>query len=267
MKESKPIFYRSEQQAQHLIVAELRPIDHVVGAHWHNFFELELVVSGEGEQHLNHARYALTRGAVTLLRFTDYHQIDPKENLMILNISFEEALLSQQILTRLYGAKDLFFTLSPADFEVLELIGRLMVLEYQTPRPSLSYLQNLLQNLLLKLLGQNDGSYEDTKAELLPSVIRYLRENYAKNPSLTETARHFGYNPEYFSAMFHQKTGIKYSDYLLNLKLNHARFLLLHTEEQIEYIGCQCGFFSYAAFRRAFHQKYGISPRTLRKQG
>ncbi len=264
--QKKPIFYRNQHQESRQISAGIHNLSRISPMHWHNFLELEIVVEGSGEQILNGKRKPLYRGIVSLLRLTDYHQIEPEENLKILNISFDEKLISKDILVKICNTKSMHFDkLGDSGFNVLEKLGDLVVLECKSDKVNLNYVRSLLDSIFIKLLDFNVTENESVDINSMQFVLQYLRSHFRDNPSLTEIAEVSGYNPEYLSVLFHKEIGIKFSNYLLNLKLNYAKSLLLNTDSNIEYISYQCGFGSYAAFRRAFLREYGLTPSNFRK--
>ncbi len=265
MKKPKPFLYRNPRQESHRIHAAFHNVRRVIPDHWHNFLELEIVVDGEGEQIFKNARQPLHRGVILLTTPAEYHRLEPKDQLKILNISFDEKLISKAALLRIFTAKNLFFDkLSPEEFDVLERLGQLLVLESQSAAPNLAYVQSLLSGIFIKLHFEppTDRERRPTPIQL---AVQYLRAHFEEDPSLTELAAVVGYNSEYLSALFRKEVGLTYSEYLANLKLSHAKTLLLNTDHNLEYIGMQCGFGSYSSFLRTFRQKYNASPGEYRK--
>ncbi len=265
MRQQKPMLIHNPKQKSYRISAMVHNVDHVVRIHWHNFLELEMVISGEGEQIWGSRRQSLRRGVISLINLTHYHSIIPKGDMTVLNISFDEELIPREVLVRISSAKRLFFdSLTEDEFEALETLGNLMVKECQRDKINIPYIQSLFRCIFIKLSLEPKDS-EDIEESPLQIAVQYLRNHFRESPALVDIASMVGYNPEYFSALFHRKMGSTYSDYLMELKLNNARSILLNTDSNIEYIGLQCGFNSYSSFLRAFRQKHGLSPGEFRK--
>ena len=68
------------------------------------------------------------------------------------------------------------------------------------------------------------------------------------------------------SSAFKKATGKTYSDYLIDLKISHAKKLLRHTSESIMLIAENSGFESICNFNRAFKKKTQLSPSQYRKK-
>ena len=60
------------------ITVNERFVNELSRLHWHDFLELELVLSGSGEQILNGQKTELKRGCLSVIRLTDFHQVTPK---------------------------------------------------------------------------------------------------------------------------------------------------------------------------------------------
>jgi transcriptional regulator GlxA family with amidase domain len=69
------------------------------------------------------------------------------------------------------------------------------------------------------------------------------------------------------STRFKKATNITIKQYLLTIRLELAQKLVLKNTQQIEQIAEELGFNSTHAFRKAWHVKYGVSPREYRKKG
>lgn len=61
--------------------------------HWHDFFEIELVLSGRATHLLNGKEYPLGRGDIFVLNPSDYHGIRVIEELELINIMLDESLI------------------------------------------------------------------------------------------------------------------------------------------------------------------------------
>jgi two-component system, response regulator YesN len=100
-----------------------------------------------------------------------------------------------------------------------------------------------------------------------PSIRRavdYLISNYAKAPCVREVADVVGLNPSYFSSLFKEKTGYTFSDFLLQIKMWHAKKLLVTTDEKVYEIAREVGYTTARYFAKAFHETVGMSPAEFR---
>ena len=76
----------------------------------------------------------------------------------------------------------------------------------------------------------------------------------------------FAMNPTYFSSFFHQKTGMKYKDYLTRARMTEAKRLLLQTDLKIYEISQMVGFSDVRYFSQTFAKASGVLPKDYRSR-
>lgn len=123
----------------------------------------------------------------------------------------------------------------------------------------------LMSSVVLRDLPQVEGYRRPQQDDLLRQTLSYLSEHYLEELTLESCAAALGFNPSYLSSLFKQKTGASFHQYLLNLRLNKAEWLLAHSERPIALVAEESGFASDKTFYRVFREKYGVSPTKFRK--
>lgn len=93
----------------------------------------------------------------------------------------------------------------------------------------------------------------------------YLAKHFMEDISLERTADMFHFHPSYFSVLFKQKTGVNFSDYILNLRIEHARKILEQSDRKIVEVSQEVGFRNSAYFIKMFKRKTGLSPNRYRQ--
>ncbi len=125
---------------------------------------------------------------------------------------------------------------------------------------------------LLRLVAPFLPAEWETRTDSSPAALRlkpvmdYLNANFA-NPelSLRKMAGLVHLQPTYFSNLFRKTWGIAPIQLLTELRLRHARFLLLHTDQTLDEIGSACGYRDRFYFSRTFKKNTGQNPRQFRK--
>ena len=69
----------------------------------------------------------------------------------------------------------------------------------------------------------------------------------------------------YFRKIFADKYGISPKKYIINLKLNHAKRLLLSSKYSVEEVCFKCGYSDVSMFSREFKKVVGVSPSVFKK--
>ena len=250
------------------ISASERFVDFFTPLHWHNFIDMELVLSGSGEQILNGQKMELGAGCLSILRLTDFHQVSPKSDLHLLNLTVDDNFLSEEILGKLQAGDTLFFKLNKNETDTLEKLFRLCMKENESQSPDLRYLKHLIICVFLKILKMTPRNSKKPSTEDQPihAALLYMHMHFRENPKLSEVAKIAHYNTSHFSFIFHKELGTTYCDYLNMLKISYAKELLISTSLKVADICYECGFTSHSNFLRLFKEKLGLSPMQYRKR-
>jgi YesN/AraC family two-component response regulator len=231
--------------------------------HWHDFFEIEIIIGGNGTQILNGNEYKLTRGCAYLLSPTDYHSVKPEPQIELYNIMFHERFLSEEFLhtiTEEY-TNNIFYFEEKDLTEVLQLCN-IIETEFKKERKYKSeFMRNLLDCFLIIFL-RNIKSYVKTpnKSTHIQKALLYIQLHFKDDPSLVETAKFVNLNPNYFSQIFKKHVGTNYNDYLTSIKLSYAKKLLASRCFSVTEVCFASGFTSLSNFMKVFKQSTGISP-------
>ncbi len=97
-------------------------------------------------------------------------------------------------------------------------------------------------------------------------VMRFIRENYYENISIQTIAAQFNYSRNYIYARFKEDYGLSPQEFLLNLRIEKAKQLLLKERTlSIKDVALSVGYTDSLYFSRLFHRKVGISPKDFIK--
>ncbi|WP_248926930.1 AraC family transcriptional regulator [Paenibacillus hamazuiensis] len=101
---------------------------------------------------------------------------------------------------------------------------------------------------------------------MLGEMRKYIEENYA-NPdlSLAHLSDKFDVNAKYLSQLFKEQFGMKFVDFLVNLRMEEAKRLLLETDDSIQDIAEKVGYTHGISFGRTFKKIVGTTPGDYRK--
>ena len=94
----------------------------------------------------------------------------------------------------------------------------------------------------------------------------YILENFDQDISLQQLAQHCLVSPFHFSRIFKCIMNVSPHQYLTEVRLNHAKVLLITTDQPITDIAFGCGFKSVEHFATSYRQRYSASPSAFRKQ-
>lgn len=98
-------------------------------------------------------------------------------------------------------------------------------------------------------------------------AVQFIVENaHETNLSLQKVLDHVGASKSSFSRTFRSRVGQTYTDFVLEVRLEKVRHLLLTTESQISEVAYESGFGNLSSFNQAFRRKYGVTPKTFRQR-
>ena len=102
--------------------------------------------------------------------------------------------------------------------------------------------------------------------EIVSQAIHYIDLNYAMNINCSSVAEVLQINRTQLSELFHQAVNMTMKDYILNLRLEKARWLLEYPDRKITDIAQECGFASAGYFIKVFRKKYHTTPQAYRTE-
>ena len=102
--------------------------------------------------------------------------------------------------------------------------------------------------------------------ERIHDALFYVENNLEQPLSITDTARYVSLSPSHFSRLFKKVTGTSYSDYLSEIRMQHAQILLLTSNLSIADIAAKIGLSNGNYLCTLFTQKYRCSPSQFRKK-
>jgi two-component system response regulator YesN len=97
-------------------------------------------------------------------------------------------------------------------------------------------------------------------------ALQYIRTHYHADLSLEKVASIVYLNPAYFSQLFKQKTGQGFKDYVIHLRLEQAKQLLMNPKLKLIDITERIGYHDLRHFSQVFRKKYGTTPSEYRQE-
>jgi len=95
-------------------------------------------------------------------------------------------------------------------------------------------------------------------------AITFVRDHLSEPLSVAKVARVAGFAPRYFSKLFVESEKKSFHRYVLEMRLERAKHMLLSTTLSAEKVGQLAGFPTRSHFHRAFKQGEGMAPREYR---
>ncbi len=120
------------------------------------------------------------------------------------------------------------------------------------------------REMLAAFLQVHQDEADTRSGQAVLAVKQYIQDHPESDLSLSALADLVYFNPKYLSRLFKQSTGLNLSDYILDIRLTHARELLENSSKKVHEIGAAIGYWSAPAFTRLFKSALGMTPQEYR---
>jgi AraC family transcriptional regulator len=127
----------------------------------------------------------------------------------------------------------------------------------------LDKVMNTLSNSPSLSIPENLKKYHLLTVE---TAKEFIHQYFCENISLHQLARHCHTSSFHFSRIFKTVLNLSPHQYLLRVRLQHAKMLITSSEKPIGDIAFECGFNSLEHFATAYKQHFKISPTKHRKE-
>jgi len=117
----------------------------------------------------------------------------------------------------------------------------------------------LLYQLSSEMSGLSYNEYYISYAK------KYVADHISEDISLEKVAESVALSPAYFSRYFRELTGIRFIDYLCQMRVEHAKELLLQPDVKLADVYQLVGYHSRSRFYSLFFDKTGMTPHEYRK--
>ncbi len=113
---------------------------------------------------------------------------------------------------------------------------------------------NFMQQYKIKDSDNNDIDY----------ILKYVKHNYNKCINLAQVSNELSMNYSYISNLFSLKVGKTFTQYIVQVRMEKAKNMLISTNNKINDIAENCGYSNSKYFYRVFKGYVGITPNEYR---
>lgn len=95
---------------------------------------------------------------------------------------------------------------------------------------------------------QSADEVDRPQAVYVERAIRYMNDHLQEDVRMTEIASAVGLNPNYLCSLFRAETGLSIQEYMIRLRMQTARSLLIDTENSVADVARMVGYKNSASF-------------------
>ncbi|OKP98033.1 AraC family transcriptional regulator [Paenibacillus sp. P46E] len=112
--------------------------------------------------------------------------------------------------------------------------------------------------------ADTDPSKKTKQEQLYNDIVDYIKWSRSEHIKVSQIAAYFGYNDKYLSHLFTTISGISLKQYILQQKMELAKFLLADTNQNISEVSIQLGYTDCHNFMKSFKKIVGLTPTDFR---
>jgi AraC-like DNA-binding protein/mannose-6-phosphate isomerase-like protein (cupin superfamily) len=243
---------------------------HSFPRHFHDHYVIELVVNGADRFYCDGKNYTAENNQLVLINPGEVHTGSTVSDIPL---QYYSLYPDKKTLQQIAASLDI---LLPSDFNFQRsLLNRSLLTEkfrelFDSFASENGLLQqqelffDCMQDLLQPTSGSNYSSasplQKDSRAQLL---IDFLYSHHKENISLQQLADLARLNPFHLVRLFKKTTGLSPYNYLLILRIEHAR-KLLRKGFKVQDAATESGFYDASHFNRIFYRMTGTTPKSFR---
>jgi len=134
------------------------------------------------------------------------------------------------------------------------------------PFRSIHQLREWSMRILQRLTEDMDREIKDNRSMMIRAIHKFIDEHLGQDVTLQSIADHVHMHPVYISKIYKLETGGNISDYIQQLRMEKAVYLLTNSQEKTYEIAAKLGYQRPHSFNFAFKKHYGVTPQEYRDQ-
>ena len=252
--------------------------------HVHDFFEFVYVTKGEICNKIDGEEYLLTPGTLAFVDIGQTHEMNAHDEVNYINILIKPnwcngeverknitelfSFVCDESFINMFGGAVIKF--EEKEKESFDSLIYSMLEEYNSQRYNFEKILNNEISAFLIIVARklHFGERETTINSVdskMSMILQYIEENLSNDLSLDKVANKFFYNPSYFSRMFKASVGMKFTDYIQEVRVKKALKLIYDSDYSIDRVVDEVGYVNKKQFYNIFKKKMGTTPGSYRK--
>lgn len=219
-------------------------------------YSIMLVLSGQCHITCEEAQADAGSGQVALVSGYKPHAYYTEKGLSACWIHFD-GVMAERFYNAIREKKGNVITLAETS-NCEKLIKTIYDIYENSRRINEATISKYLTEILTSLLSEE--VFESEPAKKIYESIRYMNTHFDQPLTVEMLSSAACLSPYYYIRLFKRVTGNSPHDYLLNLRITHAKYYLKTTEKPIKEIVYLCGFTTESSFCNTFRKRVGSSP-------
>lgn len=236
--------------------------------HFHNFFELYYLKSGERYHYIDDNLLEVSPGEIILFPPQTMHRSLGKENDEFDRtvIYFKPyVIISDELRKKLYNTRAVFTPNKETSGEFLQTINHLLKIQNSDEEFKEEHMKSIINLLLLDILNMEVKPDRVVKKNRTSQIINYINNNFYHDISLSDLSKELKISSYYLCREFKKETNSTIVDYIKNKRIMNAQKLFIETNKNVTEVASLTGFSNLTHFNRVFKEIVGMTPSKYRK--
>ncbi|MFV0342463.1 MAG: AraC family transcriptional regulator [Anaerocolumna sp.] len=234
-------------------------------SHWHEHLELHYILKGTGTFHCNQKSFEVKEDSLVIINSNEIHKgISGTNDFHSLVFIFEMGSFSKEIA----NCNVIFQSFIHGDTKIKEILMNIYEEELEKKGGYRLAIKGKLYELIIYLFRnyvKESLTLRENNARIgnlgrLNTVLTYIQNNYSRQITNKELSDLIHLSEYRFSHLFKESMGISPLNYINEIRLKKAFYLLEKQEYSISEVAEAVGFSDYNNFGRLFRKYYGFSP-------
>lgn len=265
LPESNVYFHTASLTAQHLYFTLSCTGRYICSEHYtvnrssYDSFLLLYVVRGKGYCYLDQQRVELDVGSLVILDCYKPHLYGTDSNWEILWAHFNGRMARDYYEAIVQNNRQMIIPKNGYHASRgLEKLYRMFHVDKRVNEALISKnIVSVLTEFMVYELPQEESIENSVRIE---EILSFINENISQPITLETLAQHVSLSTFYFSRVFKKETGYTPREYLINTRINAARFYLRTTNYSLKEITYRCGYSNESTFCTMFKRITGMTP-------
>ncbi len=241
-------------------------------SNYNNNYIIWVVRNGKGVFETGEKKYTLSRNDVflTLPNELSIQTADKHEPWELCFVEFNGSQ-AKELLEKTFFKSGILTATLKSDILANEIISSAIFLNSITPS-EFSLLEFFFKFLSFLDIRRASPiiSDEESQNKYVAEIKKYIQANYLFPIKISDIASKLNINRSHLYRIFKNEVGTNVEDYIINIRVNHAKTLLSTTNLSVSAIASAVGYKNYSTFFKRFKSNTGLTPneyRTNNKKG
>lgn len=226
-------------------------------------FLVEIIKSGKFTLEIDGATYQVQEGQVVLLDCYKPHKYYSDTGWESLWVHFDGVCARDyynQIVATSGNVIDLRET-----FHVTRNLDRIYQLFHSRKSPSEALISQYITAVLTDLLVYiPEEQQQQSHSQVVEEIVIYINDHLSQELTVEQLAQISALSPYHFIRVFKRETGYTPHEYVVQARINLAKYLLKTTQMSVKEISISTGYTAESIFSSAFKRYTGFSPTAYR---